>query len=158
MSRNRAVERALQNNRGPLIATVVIVALGLIVLAWVVSPTERKRRSLMGRVEVGDDTAQVVQLLGDPVRCGAPSAELVRGGLPRDWPPPAVGSTIDRLEQETTQRWVYPINPRRRIPCETDEEHTEVGIDRDGRVLWFIAVTGRTGIALPESYSPSGEI
>jgi hypothetical protein len=69
MYRSR-VDRVLHTHgRGPWIASGIIAALGLVLLVWLISPTERKRRSVMADVAIGSDTAGVVRLLGPPVRC-----------------------------------------------------------------------------------------
>lgn len=157
MARNRAVERALQTHgRGPLLATAVIVVLGLILVAWLISPTERKRRALLDDLAVGSDTALVIRALGEPVRCAAGGLERFREGFPTDWPRPVTELAVADIGARTTQRWIYAINPRTRLPCDSEQEHTEIGIGADGRVLWHIAVTGKTPIELPEAYTPSG--
>lgn len=155
MPRNR-IDKALNTSgRGPWIATGVVFLLGVLVLAWVISPTERKRRAIVEDLELGDDSLQVLTALGTPVRCPPRSADVIRGGFPGDWPAPAIESALERMQEETAQRWIYAINPRKRLPCSTEKAHTEIGIGKDGRVLWYIPVTGRTSIELPEDYTPS---
>jgi hypothetical protein len=156
MTRHHA-ERAIQTpGRGPLIATAVVLVLGALVLVWAISPTERGRRAAMERIAMGADSAQVRELLGEPVRCLA-ETERIRGFLPVDWPPRAADGVAERLGHDTAQRWVYAINPRSRIPCASNERRSEVGIDSHGRVLWYVAVTGRTTIRVPDEYTPSGD-
>ncbi len=46
------------------------------------------------------------------------------------------------LNQATTQRWVYPNNHPKRQPCNTRQGLSEIGVGADGRVLWYITVTG----------------
>jgi hypothetical protein len=158
MPRTHVLDRALQTSgKGPLMATVVIAAIGLLLLIWFVSPTERKRRSAMGELEIGADSARVHRLLGAPVRCSAAQVARMRAGFPTDWPAPAVESVSARLAGATAQRWVYPINLRKRIGCGAADGHTEVGIGKNGRVLWFIPVTGRTPIQMPDEYMPSAD-
>ena len=159
MARRRAVavDRALDTHgRGPWIATGVIVALGVVLLAWLISPTERRRRSQLDELAIGTDTAVVVQQLGEPVRCAPGSLERFREGFPTDWPRPITELAIADISARTRQRWVYALSLRTRLPCDSDEEHTEIGIDGEGRVLWHIAVTGKTPIELPQAYTPSG--
>ena len=157
MARNRAVDRALNTTgRGPLIATAVIVALGVILVAWLISPTERKRRSLLEELAIGTDTAAVIRSLGDPVRCAPGELERFREGFPTDWPRPVTELAIADIGARTAQRWIYAINLRTRLRCDSDEAHTEIGIGSDGRVLWHIAVTGETTVEVPEAYTPSG--
>lgn len=159
MARRRAVavDRALDTHgRGPLIATGVIVALGLLVLVWLVSPTERKRRALVDGLAIGTDSTVVLRELGQPVRCEPGDMENFRAGFPADWPRPVTELAMADIGAKTAERWVYAINLRDRLPCDSDEEHTEIGIGADGRVLWHIAVTGKTVVELPEAYTPSG--
>jgi hypothetical protein len=157
MTRNRAERATRTPGRGPLIATAVVLVLGALVLLWAISPTERDRRAAMERIAMGADTAQVRQLLGEPVRCSAGETERIRGFLPVDWPPRAADGVAERLRHDTAQRWVYAIDPRNRLPCVSDERRTEVGIDSTGHVLWYVAVTGRTTIRVPDAYTPSGD-
>ena len=89
MARTRAVERALQTHgRGPWYATAGVVAVGLILLAWLISPTERKRRSVVEDLAIGTDSAVVIRALGQPVRCAPGGLELFRSSFPTDWPRP----------------------------------------------------------------------
>jgi hypothetical protein len=157
MARTRAVDRVLhKQGRGPWFATGAIAVLGVVLLLWFVSPTERKRRSTMSRVPIGADTAEVLRLLGQPVRCPPKSTEQVRAAFPTDWPPRQVETAVSRMDFATRQRWVYPINLRGRVECDASERHTEIGIDESGRVLWSVPITGRTPIRLPDDYTPSG--
>lgn len=160
MARRRAVsvDRALDTHgRGPLIATGVVVALGLIMLVWLVSPTERNRRTVVQELAIGTDSTVVLRELGEPVRCPAGDMRSFSEAFPADWPRPVTELAVADLGARTAQRWVYAINLRKRLPCDSTEEHTEIGIDADGRVLWHIAVTGKTAVELPEAYTPTGE-
>lgn len=136
--------------------TAAILLLGLVALVWMLSPTERERRSVVRELEIGDDTARVVAALGPPIRCRTLGSETLREHFPEDWSPAAAEAAMGRLQQETAHRWVYPINLRKRIPCESQEAHTEVGVDRQGRVLWLVPLTGKTPLRLPDEYTPSG--
>lgn len=152
------MDRALQTRRrGIWAVTIAILVVGLIVLVWSFSPTERHRRDVMGRLEIGDDSARVAQLVGSPLRCPGSAMDALRRSLPTDWPPAAAEQALRRLEADTGERWLYPIHLRQRIGCTSQSPHTEVGIDRRGRVLWYVPVTGKSTIVLPDQYSPSGE-
>ena len=158
MARSRTVDRALDTHgRGTWVATGVIVVLGLALVAWLVSPTERKRRSVVDGLEIGSDSSEVLRALGAPVRCGPAPLERFREGFPSDWPRPVTELAAADLSARTAQRWIYAVNPRDRIACDSRDAHTEVGIGADGRVLWHIAITGRTPIETPAAYTPSGE-
>jgi hypothetical protein len=157
MARTRAIDRVLHSHgRGPWIASGVIAALGLVLLVWFISPTERKRRATMSDVAIGADTTVVVRLLGPPVRCPPKATEEVRAAFPTDWPPRLVETALSRMDYATRQRWVYAVNLRERPGCNDRERHTEIGVGADGRVLWAVDVTGRTPIRLPDDYTPSG--
>lgn len=156
MPRIYAIDRALdRTGRGPRVAAGIILLLGLIVVAWSFSSTQWKRRVIMRRLDFGDDTTRVVGLLGPPVRCPR-ATEAIRDGVPKDWPPPVVESTTQSLSEATAQRWIYAINLKTRPPCGTRRGHTEIGVDSAGRMLWYISVTGRTPIRVPDEYTPSG--
>ena len=157
MARTRAVDRVLNTHgRGPWIASGVMIALGIVLIVWFLSPSERRRRSVMEEVAIGADTAQVLRLLGDPVRCPPKATETVRTSFPEDWPPRLVETALSRMDFGTRERWVYAIGLRKRLGCNASEPHTEIGIGVDGRVLWTIDITGRTSIRVPEDYAPSG--
>ena len=157
MARTRAVDRALHTHgRGPWVATGVIALLGVVLLLWFLSPTERRRRALMREVAIGADTAAVAGVLGAPTRCPHRATEQIRRSFPEDWSARAVETALSRMQFGTRERWLYGINPRRPIGCDAAEGHTEVGIGVDGRVLWTVDITGKTPIRLPEDYSPSG--
>ena len=157
MARKHAVDRVLNTHgRGPKIASGVIGVLGAIVLLWFFSPTERRRRSTMEDVAIGADTTEVIRLLGTPVRCSPKATQQIRASFPTDWPPRLVETALSRMDYSTQQRWVYPIRARRRAGCNAREGHTEIGVGKDGRILWSVDVTGRTPIRLPDDYTPSG--
>ena len=157
MARTRVVDRVLHTHgRGPWIASGVMVALGVILLIWLLSPSERKRRSVMESVAIGADTAEVLRVLGAPVRCPPKATEVVRMSFPEDWPPRLVETALSRMDFGTRERWVYAINLRKRLGCNAEEPHTEIGVGVDGAVLWTVDITGRTPIRLPEDYMPGG--
>lgn len=156
MARSR-VDRVLHTHgRGPRIASLAIALLGMIVLVWFLSPTERKRRSLMEDVALGADTTEVIRVLGAPVRCGPKYTEQIRASFPEEWSQRQVETALSRMDHSTRQRWVYPVNSRKPLGCNASEAHTEIGVDAAGRVLWAVDVTGRTPIRVPEEYTPSG--
>ena len=137
---------------------MVIVLLGLVVLVWVFSPTERQRRAEMDDLAVGADSTEVLRLLGAaPTRCAPTLPPTLRSGLPEDLPPATVENVLGRMQEETRERWLYPISFRRSLACGAREAHTELGIGDDGRVLWYVAITGKTPLELPEHYIPVGD-
>ena len=135
---------------------MVIVLLGLVALVWVVSPTERRRRGLVENLEVGDSSTQVVQTLGSPsARCPGQELSHLQETFPPGWPAAAVQTTLQELGEQTRERWVYPMNPRRAAGCTPSDGQTEIGVDAEGRVLWIVGVVGKTPLQLPEDYAPA---
>lgn len=151
--RNRHVDHALRvTPKGARRASAAILGLGLLVL-WVVLFTgDRGRERNAGKIAVGADSARVAAALGPPGRaCATGALENLRDHFPPDLPRATVESTLDRLRRETARRWVYPR--RGEEPgCAARPGTTEVGIGRDGRVLWYVPVTGRTPLVLPEAW------
>src|SRR5688572_4521499 len=115
MARTHAIDRVLNTHgRGPWIASGVMVALGVIVVVWLLSPSERKRREVMEGVAIGADTAEVLRVLGAPVRCPPKATEQIRTSFPEDWPPRLVETALSRMDFGTRERWVYAISLRKR--------------------------------------------
>lgn len=155
MPRSRTLDRALTSQgRMSMIITVVILLLGLVVLLWVFSPGERQRRELLDRIEFGDPADRVAALLGPATECPAGSLEHLRGAFPEGWPPPAVEAALERMAAETAARWVYPLDEREPGRCGGGDGQTEIGLDDERRVLWYVAITGKTGLRLPGEYLP----
>ena len=156
MPRSRVDRVFHSHGRGPRIASLVIALFGMIVLVWFLSPTERKRRSLMEQVAIGADTAEVIRILGAPVRCPPKYTDQIRASFPEEWAQRQVETALSQMDHSTRQRWVYAVNSRKRLGCNAREAHTEIGVSADGRVLWAVDVTGRTPIRVPDEYTPSG--
>jgi hypothetical protein len=133
---------------------VVVVLLGAVVLLWSISPGERRREQVMERIRVGDEVARVEELLGPAQRCPVNGLAHLRTRFADEWPVAAVDVALQRLSRETAERWVYPVDARRPADCAGGEGNTEIGIGRDGRVLWYVTITGKTGLRLPDDYTP----
>ena len=134
-----------------------MVLVGLLLLIWVFSPTERKRREVVGRLELGDSTSRVEQLLGHgALRCPVGSLEHLEKSFPPGWPGASTRTALDAIARRTKERWVYPLNTRRRIGCTPTNGVTELGVGADGRLVWFVAITGKSTITLPDDLSPAG--
>jgi hypothetical protein len=158
MSRRRALDRTLTpESRIIGIVSVAILVVGAFVLVTVFSPGERERREVMSRIEIGDEGRRVVTLLGEPTECAARSLEHLRPALPAGWPPPAKEAAIAAMTEETAIRWVYPLDDSDPGDCAGEGEQTEIGLDAERRVLWFVSVTGRTTLELPPRYTPEGD-
>lgn len=158
MARDRRVDEALQiPKRGIWIATVVIVLMGLLVLLWNISPTERRRHAILERTEVGDQANHVTEMIGaTPVRCPAGDLTHLQRSFPDGWAQAAVDVALEQLAQGSNERWVYAVDRRRTASCTPSNGVTEVGVDDQGRVLWYVAITGKTMLRLPEELTPSG--
>lgn len=131
--------------------------MGIAVLVWALSSTERRRERAAGKLGLGDPAARVTQLLGPPAAtCPPGSVEHLREHLPAGFPPAAEEETLGRLQVETAERWVYPLDGGEEAGCAPAEGMTEVGLDRSRRVLWYVPVTGKTPMVFPEEYLPEG--
>lgn len=155
MPRSHTIDRALPaQSRLSRIITVAILVLGAVVLIWVFSPGERERREVMERIDFGDEADRVSALLGEPTDCPVGSLDHLRPSFPEGWPQPAVEGALERMTAETTARWVYPLDDRDAGRCGGEDGQTEVGLDAERQVLWYIAITGKTGLRLPGEYTP----
>jgi hypothetical protein len=136
--------------------TALILLAGLAVVAYVLLSPERRRERRIADLRLMADSADVRTLLG------APGATCVTGGLehlgrrfPTGTPPAAVEDVVARLQQETAQRWVYPPDEDDPVGCVPPGGATEVGLDRRGRVLWYVPKADQVAIVVPEGYLPS---
>lgn len=111
----------------------------------------------MGKLALRHPSARVVQVLGPPgAVCTAGSLEHLREHLPQGFAPAAQEQTIGRMQRETAERWIYPLRRNERARCTPRQGATEVGLDRNRRILWYVPVTGRTEVVLPDEYLPEG--
>jgi hypothetical protein len=134
-----------------------VVLVGALVLIWVVSPTERKRRDLVERLEPGDSTSRVEELLGSAgTRCPVGSLAHLERSFPPGWPGASTQTAIQALARRTTERWVYPLSSRHRSECSPVDGVTELGVGGDGRIVWYVAITGKTTLILPDDLTPAG--
>ncbi len=123
---------------------------------WSASPTERRRRGLVERLEVGDSASRVAATLGEaPARCAGRELSHLRESFPPGWPSSSVEEALQTLAARTGERWVYPLSLRRPAGCEPRAGQTEIGVSPEGNVLWYVAVTGKTPLRLPEDISPA---
>ncbi len=137
-------------------ATAAVLLVGLAVVAWALASPGRRWARSVNRLALGSDTAQVTTLLGDPpARCPAGGMEHLRDRFPTGTPLPAMEQALDRLQAETAQRWVYPDERGERAGCTPRHGATEIGVDRSGRVRWYVPATGRIPLVLPEGYLPA---
>ena len=135
------------------VATGLVIGLGLIALALAFFGSDDSRRARqVRRLSPGLASAAVVDRLGPPpARCPVGELDYLQANFPDEFSPATAGETIARMEAETSERWVYP--GRGRTPgCIATNGATEIGLGRDGRILWLVPVTGRTPVRLPDAY------
>ncbi len=151
------MDQALRTrHRGVRRVTALILLAGIAVVAFILLSPGRRRERLVGDLRLMADSASVRALLGTPgATCTTGGLEHLGRRFPTGTPPAAVGEVTDRLQRETAQRWVYPLDEDGRAGCVPPDGATEVGLDRQGRVLWYVPVTGRVAIVVPEGYLPS---
>ena len=156
-TRDRRVDQALRTHqRGVRRVTALILVAGLAVVAFFLMSPERRRERRVGDLHIMEDSAGVRALLGAPgASCPTGGLEHLGNRFPTGTPPATVEDVLARLQRETAQRWVYPLDPGRRVGCVPPDGSTEVGLDRRGRVLWYVPVHERVAIVLPKGYLPS---
>jgi hypothetical protein len=134
-----------------------VVLVGALALIWVVSPTERKRRDLVERLEPGDSTPRVEELLGSAgTQCPVGTLAHLEKSFPTGWPGASTQTAIQALARRTAQRWVYPLSSRHHAGCTPADGVTELGVGSDGRIVWYVAITGKTSVTLPNDLTPAG--
>ncbi len=125
-----------------------IIGLGLVVLLGVLLFRDRGRERSASSLRVGDDSASVVQRLGgEPARCAANDLGHLANAFPVNTPRPTVEEGLGALYGRTATRWVYSSGGHDN-PCRPRAGDTEVGFDREGRVLWAVPVHGTTPIVM----------
>jgi hypothetical protein len=131
-------------------ATLIILALGLVAVAWAGIARLNSREHRAGKIEIDADSAQVVAAIGAPsARCGDASLEHLRGAFPPGTPATLQDDQIVALREQTARRWVYSGDDDKH--CDPARGDTEVGWDARGHVLWYVASLGRTQLVMPDS-------
>ena len=134
----------------------MILALGAILLLWLASPSERGRRSDMDDLAFGDPTERVASVLGPPAaRCAGDDLAHLSGSFPPGWPTPSVETTLQALGEETGERWIYPLDDDDPAGCAPVDGQTELGLDAEGRLLWYVTITGESPLELPARFAPA---
>ncbi len=127
-------------------------------VAYILLSPERRRERRVADLQLMADSAGVRALLGAPgATCTTGTLDHLSRRVPTGTPPPAVEELTARLQRETAQRWVYPLEEGGRVGCVPPDGATEVGLDGRGRVLWYVPVTARVPIVVPKGYLPSAE-
>ena len=119
----------------------MIVGVGLLFLAVMLLTGGRQRERAASRVMVGDDSASVARLLGDPAhQCAASNLAHLRDQFPGGTPRTTIDEELARLRGETARRWLYPEGEG----CIPGKGATEIGVDREARVVWVVAARDKT--------------
>ena len=69
-----------------------------------------------------------------------------QGGTPRV----ARDATLAWMRRETVARWIYPDDGGR-SGCTPRGGDAEIGLGRDGSVIWLVPITGRKTLVLPDT-------
>lgn len=113
----------------------MIIALGMLVLAAVLFTGGWKRERAAAQVVLGEDSASVVRVMGDPPhRCPPSNLAHLRDQFPGGTPRTTIDEETARLRRGTAGRWLYPEGEG----CVPGKGATEIGLDHEGRVLWVV--------------------
>lgn len=154
--RHHRLDRSLRRPQwGIRILTLLILAAGAAAALYAFNRAEPRRERALGGLAVGDTVARVVERLGEPPHvCATGSLAHLERHFPGGWPAAARARAIERLRTETTERWVYPLRDSAGDPCTAQGSASELGVGHDGRVRWFVPLSGRHPLRLPEEYAP----
>jgi hypothetical protein len=146
---DRSIDQALKTHKArSRLLSLVILLLGLIVAAAILLSSGRRRERAANRIRLGDDSSAVVALLGAPAhRCPAGTLAHLVGRFPGGTPRVTIDASRGELREATAARWIYPDS--RRGSCAPNRGDVEVGLDRQGKVLWIVPVHGRKTLVLP---------
>lgn len=137
--------------------TALILFLGLAAVALVLLSPERRRERRVAKLSLGQDGARVESILGaPPATCTTGSLEHLAHRFPTGTPPAAAEDALQRMQRETAERWVYPLHDDEPAGCVPRAGATEVGLDEHRRVLWYVPVTGKVAIVVPEEFVSPG--
>lgn len=157
MPRRHNLERALGTSRRSIwIATGLILLIGVALLLWLFSPAEQSRREQVERLQVGDHMGRVAGVLGPPgARCPVGDMTRYADSFPPGWTAAAIETTLQALEEETDERWVYGLGEDEPVTCDPAPGRTEIGLDRGGRVLWYVSISGESPIEVGPRFTPA---
>jgi hypothetical protein len=157
-SRSRRLDRALPNRTpGLWIVTILILVLGALLVLASAGQAARDRQDLMDRVRIGDDAENALAALGiEPRRCPGGDLGHLRASFPEGFSDAAIDVSLERLGEVTAERWVFELDGSAPEFCAPSPRRTELGVDAEGRVVWVVAVLGRSAVRLPESHAPAG--
>lgn len=108
-------------------------------------------------VAPGQAAERVAVLTGmEPLRCPGAPLDHLSGSFPDGWPAASIDVALERMAEETQERWVFPLESETVATCSGTEERTEVGVAADGTIVWLVPVLGRTALELPTWLTPAG--
>jgi hypothetical protein len=137
------------------IVTLLILAAGAAMVAYAFTRAESRRDRALSGLEPGDTVARVIDRLGEPpFVCATGDLAHLEAQFPGGWPAAAREQAIERLREETAERWVFPMREAQIDPCPSPTNATEVGVGHDRRVRWLVPVSGRHPLRLPGEYAP----
>ena len=146
------IDRALRTHlsRSRLVSAGILL-LGLLAVAAILLSADRRRERAASRLAVGDDSTAVARTMGgSPVRCPTGTLAHLYESFPGGTPRPTREAALERLRLGTAARWIYPDDGEG-AGCTARSGDTEVGLGRDGRVLWVVPVTGREFVEAPDT-------
>lgn len=128
----------------------------MLLLVWFISPGERTRRERVERLQLGDGEPRVTALLGAAAaRCPAGTLAHLRDSFPPGWPGASLETALQGLAAGTSERLIFPLEAEDGAGCEPRDGNTEIGLDAEGRVFWYVALLGETPLRLPEGFAPA---
>lgn len=145
--------------KGTRRVTAVILLAGLAVMVWALASPDRRRERAVGKLALSADTAQVIAAMGRPgATCPTGSLDHLRERFPTGTPPATVDQAMARMQKETAERWIYPLKTKagQKVGCTPGTGATEVGLDRNRRVLWYVPNLGRRPVVAPDRILPAG--
>ncbi|HEV2130610.1 MAG TPA: hypothetical protein VGR27_05885 [Longimicrobiaceae bacterium] len=154
--RKRRLDYALRSRqRGVWLVTAAILLMGVVAILLTTRTGEGGRMRMLERLEPGDSAARVAEVMGEPARrCATGSLDHLRTQFPPGWSPAALEQALERLKEETGQRLIYPVGSRDAADCTPPRGMTEIGMDQEQRVLWYVPVTGKRPLQLPPGLTP----
>ncbi len=156
MPRKRHLDYALKSSqRGIWIVTGLILIAGAVAIYLATTTGERGRLRLLNRIEVGDSVQRVTRVLGEPARtCTTGSLEHLRTQFPPGWSPAAIDRALQQLQEQTAQRLLFPLDERREVSCARPRRTTEIGLNLERRVIWYVPIAEREPLELPPGFTP----
>lgn len=153
----RRIERSLREPEWVIrFVTLLILLAGGAVVVFTYSRSESRRARDVEPLAIGDSASRVVTLLGEPAAvCRTGSLAHLRGQFSPEWSVAAADRALERLRQQTAERWLYPLEGDDASGCGPLRRGTEIGVDANRTVLWLVPLIGKRPLVLPASYTPA---